>query len=171
MGVLSNLCLLLSLFNLGGSSLIKLSDCSSNALFNLTNATFDPSSAVGNSTLHLSMFVPKQVDNATATYVMSYGYIALPSMNEIVCARVDCPILPGILSTSITYPIPSYLAGSFKVKIMWQDLNRTELMCVSLSITPGTVGKEVALYSKYIFPPLMCPYYSNRSYIRAAKNA
>lgn len=168
MGLLSNV-LLLSLFNLGEASVVRVSDCSnSKSLFNLTNATF---AHAENSTLHLTMFVPRQVNNATATYAVTYGYVPFTPRSEIVCARVACPILPGLLSTNVTYPIPSYLLGTLNVKITWHDASYNELLCVALSVKPGTLSKDVVVYSNYIFPPLMCPYYSNSSYIRAVKKS
>lgn len=176
MGLLSNLCILLSFFNLNNALLnarVNVSDCSSpDALFNLTNATFVPDTGRygNNSTLLLSMDVPYKVDNGTASYTVAYGRGSFRPIKEIVCSKVDCPILPGSLSTSLTYPIPSYLAGPLNVTIRWEDLSHKELICVRLSIVPGNLGKEVSLYLNS-FPKKLCPYYSNASYIRAVKNA
>jgi len=117
------------------------------------------------------MFVPRQINNATATYSVTYGYVPFAPRSEIVCARVSCPILPGVLSTNVSYPIPTFLVGTLKAKITWHDASYNELLCVALLVKPGTLGKDLIVYSKNIFPPMTCPYYSNSSYIRAVKKS
>jgi hypothetical protein len=112
-------------------------DCSKGtALFTITSMSLTPDPPVigQNSTLDLSMLVPKDVVSGTATYSVTYNFIPLAPTVEDLCANVACPIQAGTLKTVSSIPIDSSLKGSITFKIEWKDASNTELMCVSVNV-------------------------------------
>lgn len=115
----------------------SVSDCSkATALFDITSMSFSPDPPVKgqNSTLLLSMNVPSEVAGGTATYSVTYNFIPLtPTVNDL-CLEVPggCPIQPGTLDTVSSIPFDDSLTGSLTLKIEWKDLQKQQLMCVSV---------------------------------------
>lgn len=130
------------------SALSSVSDCSNGrALFTLTSMTFSPDPTVPgeNSTLLLSMNVPTEVTNGTATYSTTYNFIPFSPTTDPLCyVTVDCPIQVGTLSTRSTYPIPADLKGTMQIRITWNDMDGNLLMCVAVNTKLG-INRSKAL--------------------------
>lgn len=153
-------------------------DCApTNSLFKFTRMSLSPDPAVKgqNSTLLLSMNVPEQIDAGTATYMITYNFIPLVPTTENLCNTVSCPIYPGTLTTTSSYPIDSSLSGSIQFRLSWKDNSSRNLMCVNLRTKVGPAAKQLLTYSdKPMLPLPMCPLYQNMSYktlIKAYKRA
>jgi len=131
------------------ASSASVTDCSNGAsLFRLTSMSFSPDPTVPgqNSTLLLSMKVPEEITNGTATYSTSYNFIPLkPTVDQLCDTTVPCPIVEGYLKTVSSYPIDKALSGSMTLKIEWSDLTGRQLLCVSIKTKLGDAGKQVAL--------------------------
>ena len=115
----------------------SVSDCSKGtALFTITSMSLRPDPPVigQNSTLSLSMLVPKDVVSGTATYSVTYNFITLAPTVEDLCANVACPIQTGTLKAVSSIPIDNSLKGSITFKIEWKDTSNNELMCVSVNV-------------------------------------
>lgn len=126
---------------LTASALSSVSDCSNGAaLFTLTSMSFSPDPTVPgeNSTLLLSMNVPTEVTNGTATYSTTYNFIPFSPTTDPLCyVTVDCPIQVGTLSTRSSYPIPADLKGTMQIRITWNDMDGNLLMCVAVNTKLG----------------------------------
>jgi len=146
---------ILSLLALCGSVGATVSDCSKGeSLFTLTSMSLTPDPPVRgqNSTLRLSMNVPEQVTNGTATYTVTYNFLPLrPTVDDLCDTTVPCPIAPGNLDTVSSYPFDNALSGSLVVRINWNDLTGRSLLCVSMNLKLGNAAKQVA---KYAWPRL-----------------
>ena len=127
----------------------SVSDCSSGkSLFTLTSMSFSPDPTVPgqNSTLLLSMSVPEEVTNGTATYSSTYNFLPLtPTVDDLCGVTVPCPIYVGTLDTVSSYPIDASLSGSLTLKIQWAELTGRQLLCVSIKTKLGNYMKQVAL--------------------------
>ena len=132
-----------------GSAYGSVSDCSNGAsLFKLTSMSFSPDPTIPgqNSTLLLSMKVPEEITNGTATYSTTYNFIPLkPTTDDLCGTTVPCPIAEGHLNTASSYPIDKALSGSMTLKVEWSDLTGRQLLCVTIKTKLGDAGKQVAL--------------------------
>jgi hypothetical protein len=146
---------ILSLLAFCASVGATVSDCSKGeSLFTLTSMSLTPDPPVRgqNSTLRLSMNVPEQVTNGTATYTVTYNFLPLrPTVDDLCDTTVPCPIAPGNLDTVSSYPFDNALSGSLVVRINWNDLTGRSLLCVSMNLKLGNAAKQVA---KYAWPRL-----------------
>ena len=127
-------------------SMSSVSDCSNGlSLFKLTSMSFspDPTVAGENSTLLLSMTVPEQIEDGTATYDTTYNFIPFSPTVDPLCEAVVCPIKTGVLDTVSSYPISNDLTGSLILKITWRDSLGKLLMCVSVRTTLGDATKQL----------------------------
>jgi hypothetical protein len=106
----------------------------------------DPTVPGQNSTLLLSMKIPEEINNGTATYTSTYNFIPLtPSTDDLCGTTVNCPIGEGYLDTLSTFPIDKSLTGSLTLKIVWADLTGRQLLCVMIKTKLGDAAKQVAL--------------------------
>ena len=140
--------LALLLAYLTSAALASVSDCSNGAsLFHLTSLSFSPDPTVPgqNSTLLLSMKIPEEITNGTATYSTTYNFIPLKPTIDDLCHTVACPIVPGSLNTRSSYPIDKTLSGSMTLKLEWKDLTGRQLLCVNVKTKLGDAAKQVAL--------------------------
>jgi hypothetical protein len=109
----------------------------------------DPTVPGQNSTLLLSMKIPEEINNGTATYTSTYNFIPLtPSTDELCGTTVNCPIGEGYLDTRSSFPIDKGLSGSLTLKIVWADLTGRQLLCVVIKTKLGDAAKQVALRYK-----------------------
>lgn len=142
---------LLALFGLTPVA-ASVADCSAGkSLFQLTSMSFSPDPTVPgqNSTLLLSMKIPEEINNGTATYTSTYNFIPLtPSTDDLCGTTVNCPIGEGYLDTLSTFPIDKSLSGSLTLKIVWADLTGRQLLCVMIKTKLGDAAKQVALRYK-----------------------
>lgn len=123
-------------------------DCSAGkSLFQLTSMSFSPDPTVPgqNSTLLLSMKIPEEITNGTATYTTTYNFLPLKPTTDDLCDTVVCPIKDGYLDTRSSFPIDASLSGTMTLKIQWADLTGRKLLCVQISTKLGDAGKQVAL--------------------------
>ena len=123
-------------------------DCSAGkSLFQLTSMSFSPDPTVPgqNSTLLLSMKIPEEITNGTATYTTTYNFLPLKPTTDDLCDTVGCPIKDGYLDTRSSFPIDASLSGTMTLKIQWADLTGRKLLCVQISTKLGDAGKQVAL--------------------------
>jgi len=130
----------------------SVADCSAGkSLFRLTSMSFSPDPTVPgqNSTLMLSMKIPEEINNGTATYMSTYNFIPLtPSTDDLCGTTVNCPIGEGYLDTLSSFPIDKSLTGSLTLKIVWADLTGRQLLCVMIKTKLGDAAKQVALRYK-----------------------
>jgi hypothetical protein len=142
---------LLALFSVSSVTPVTASvaDCSAGkSLFRLTSMSFSPDPTVPgqNSTLLLSMKIPEEINNGTATYTSTYNFIPLtPSTDDLCGTTVNCPIGEGYLDTLSSFPIDKSLTGSLTLKIVWADLTGRQLLCVMIKTKLGDAAKQVAL--------------------------
>jgi hypothetical protein len=145
---------LLALFSVSSVTPVTASvaDCSAGkSLFRLTSMSFSPDPTVPgqNSTLLLSMKIPEEINNGTATYTSTYNFIPLtPSTDDLCGTTVNCPIGEGYLDTLSSFPIDKSLTGSLTLKIVWKDLTGRQLLCVVIKTKLGDAAKQVALRYK-----------------------
>ena len=126
----------------------SVADCSAGkSLFRLTSMSFSPDPTVPgqNSTLLLSMKIPEEINNGTATYTSTYNFIPLTPTTDDLCDTVVCPIKDGYLDTLSSFPIDKGLSGSLTLKILWKDLTGRQLLCVLIKTKLGDAAKQVAL--------------------------
>lgn len=146
------------LFTLFSAAYASLSDCSSGqSLFKLTSMSFSPDPTVPgqNSTLLLSMDVPSEVTNGTATYAYTYNFLPFsPTVDPLCDVTVPCPIQVGTLNTRSSYPISADLSGSLQIKVSWSDLNGNLLMCVLINTKLGN-NKQLTVFKKILFGPAL----------------
>jgi len=138
---------LLALFGLTPVA-ASVADCSAGkSLFQLTSMSFSPDPTVPgqNSTLLLSMKIPEEINNGTATYTTTYNFLPLKPTTDDLCDTVVCPINDGYLDTRSSFPIDKSLSGVMSLKIQWTDLTGRQLLCVLVKTTLGDAGKQVAL--------------------------
>jgi hypothetical protein len=130
----------------------SVADCSAGkSLFRLTSMSFSPDPTVPgqNSTLLLSMKIPEEINNGTATYTSTYNFIPLtPSTDELCGTTVNCPIGEGYLDTRSSFPIDKSLSGSLTLKVVWRDLTGRQLLCVVIKTKLGDAAKQLALRYK-----------------------
>ena len=141
---------LLALFSVSSVTPVAASvaDCSAGkSLFHLTSMSFSPDPTVPgqNSTLLLSMKIPEEIYNGTATYMTAYNSFPLKPTTDDLCTTVQCPIADGYLDTRSSFPIDKSLSGIMTLKIQWADLTGRQLLCVLVKTTLGDAGKQVAL--------------------------
>ena len=121
---------------LAGLSSASVSDCSSgSSLFKLTSMSFAPDPPIPgqNSTLLLSMDVPEEINDGTATYSITMNYIPFqPTVDPLCDTTVPCPITVGPLNTVSSYPFPDTLSGALTMKIQWADGAGRQLLCVQI---------------------------------------
>jgi hypothetical protein len=170
MKVLSTLMLSLYTFASTSASVI---DCSAGkSLFSVTSMSFSPDPAVSgqNSTLNLSMNVPEQINDGTATYKITFNFVPVSTNSEKLCDIVPCPIMPGPLSIVSSYDFSGVPSGTIKADIKWVDMNSRNLLCVSISTKTGNDAKQLSVYSTKPFLPYpMCSIHQNITYQRLAK--
>jgi hypothetical protein len=120
------------------NALGSVTDCSKgSSIFKLTSMELipDPPIRGQNSTLSLSMNVPREVTSGTATYSVTYNYIPLAPVVEDLCTTLPdhCPIKVGQLNTYSSLPFDESLRGTINLKIEWKDTASLQLMCVSIN--------------------------------------
>jgi len=120
-------------------TLSSVTDCSKGSSeFKISSLTFlpDPPVKGANSTLQVSMNVPKEVTGGKATYSVKYNYIPLVPTTSDLCKEVPggCPILPGPLDVSSSFPIDPSLSGTVVVNIDWKDTANVQLLCISITM-------------------------------------
>lgn len=171
MRLLSTLMLCVATANASGS----VSDCSSPmALFNITSLKYLPDTTLTgkNSSLRISMDVPEVIYNGTASYEYQYNFMPFSPKPELLCSRINCPILPGKVTATLQYPVPRYLSGNLKIKITWKDQKKQELLCMIIRMSSGSAAKQLIEYRTKPFLPLpTCPTYMNHSFLEALKDA
>lgn len=96
--------------------------------------SFSPDPAVPgeNSTLLLSMTVPQEITDGTATYSTTFNFIPFSPTVEPLCGNIQCPILVGDLHTYSSFPIDPTLSGTLQLRIEWKDLSKVQLLCVEI---------------------------------------
>jgi len=136
------------------TALSSVTDCSNGkSLLTLTSMSFSPDPTVPgqNSTLLLSLDVPAEVTNGTATYTTTYNFIPFAPTTDPLCyVTVPCPIEVGTIQTRSSYPIPADLKGTLQIKVVWNDLDGNLLMCVSVSTKLGQrfrMSKDLVLFT------------------------
>lgn len=126
----------------------SVADCSKGkSLFQLMSMSFSPDPTVPgqNSTLLLSMKIPEEIYNGTATYTSTYNFLPLKPTVDDLCTTVQCPITEGTLDTLSTFPVDKGLSGRLTINIVWADLTGRQLLCVSINTMLGDAAKQLAL--------------------------
>ena len=136
-------------FLLSPVALSSVSDCSNGAsLFHPISMSFSPDPTVPgeNSTLLLSLKVPEELNNGTATYTTTYNFIPFAPTTDDLCGfTVPCPIQVGTLDTRSSYPIDPNLSGTMTIKVEWKDLTGRQLLCVFIKTTLGKATKQLTV--------------------------
>lgn len=145
--------IMLGLFiSLLATACASVSDCSNGkALFTIDSMSFSPDPTVPgqNSTLILSLSVPEQVTNGTATYTSTYNFLPLtPTVDDLCGVTVPCPINVGKLDTVSSYPIDASLYGTLTLKIEWAELTGRQLLCVTVKTKLGDAAKQLIVRKK-----------------------
>ena len=142
---------LTSLFALNASALV--SDCSNGkSLFTLTSMSISPDPPVRgqNSTLLLSMNVPEEINNGTATYTVTYNFMPFtPTVDDLCGITVPCPITVGTLDTVSSFPFDDTLSGTIIIRVNWNDLTGRSLLCVSMNLKLGNAAKQLVKRTKF----------------------
>ena len=139
----------LSALLLSPLALSSVSDCSNGAsLFHPVSMSFSPDPTVPgeNSTLLLSLKVPEELNNGTATYTTTYNFIPFAPTSDDPCGMtVACPIKEGTLDTRSSYPIDPNLSGTMTIKVEWKDLTGRQLLCIFIKTTLGKATKQLTV--------------------------
>jgi hypothetical protein len=127
------LALALSL-SLGNASV---TNCAPNSVFQITQLVLSPpdSAKVGeNVTLTLLYTSPVEVDSGTITTSVTYNFLPITPTVAPLCDSVPCPIGVGDHDGSSWFLVPSGISGTVVTKIVWTDVNATELLCINIKL-------------------------------------
>jgi hypothetical protein len=113
----------------------------------------DPPIAGTNSTLLLSMNVPEEINDGTATYTTTLNFIPFqPSTDPLCETTIPCPIKVGQLDTTSSYPFPEGISGTMTLKIQWADGAGRSLMCVQIKTSLGAAVNTTETIENGICP-------------------
>ncbi len=136
--------LFLAIASLASLASATLSDCSKGlSLFTIKSMSFspDPPTPGTNSTLLLSMNVPEEITDGTATYTTTLNFIPFqPTVDPLCETTIPCPIQVGQLDTVSSYPFPEGISGTMTLKIQWTDGTGRSLMCLQIKTSLASAG-------------------------------
>lgn len=115
----------------------SVTNCAPNSVFQITKLALDPpdKAKVGeNVTLALLYTSPVEVDSGTITTSVTYNFLPLTPTTAPLCGSAPCPIEVGDHDGSSWFVVPTGLSGTVVTKIVWTDVNSTELLCLNINM-------------------------------------
>jgi hypothetical protein len=129
-----NMLLLMCLFAAASASV---TNCGSNSVFEITQLILNPPNTVksgDNVSLTLLYTSPVEVDSGTITTSVTYNFLPLTPTTAPLCSSVPCPIGVGDHDGSSWFLVPTGVRGTVVTKIVWTDVNSTQLLCISINM-------------------------------------
>jgi type 1 fimbria pilin len=129
-----NMLFLMCLFAAASASV---TNCGSNSVFQITQLILDPPNTVksgDNVSLTLLYTSPVEVDSGTITTSVTYNFLPLTPTTAPLCSSVPCPIGVGDHDGSSWFLVPTGVRGTVVTKIVWTDVNSTQLLCISINM-------------------------------------
>jgi hypothetical protein len=115
----------------------SVTNCGSDSVFQITQLILDPPSSVvagQNVSLTLLYTSPVEVDSGTITTSVTYNFLPLTPTTAPLCNSVPCPIGVGDHDGSSWFLVPTGVRGTVVIKIVWTDVNSTQLLCISINM-------------------------------------
>jgi hypothetical protein len=115
----------------------SVTNCGSNSVFEITQLILNPPNTVksgDNVSLTLLYTSPVEVDSGTITTSVTYNFLPLTPTTAPLCSSVPCPIGVGDHDGSSWFLVPTGVRGTVVTKIVWTDVNSTQLLCISINM-------------------------------------
>ena len=115
----------------------SVTNCAPNSVFQITQLVLDPPTTVKvgeNVTLTLLYTSPVEVDSGTITTSVTYNFLPLTPTTAPLCDSAPCPIGVGDHDGSSWFLVPTGVKGTVVTKIVWTDVNSTQLLCISINL-------------------------------------
>ena len=115
----------------------SVTNCAPNSVFQITQLVLDPPTNVvsgQNVTLSLLYTSPVEVDSGTITTSVTYNFLPLTPTTAPLCDSAPCPIGVGDHDGSSWFLVPTGVKGTVVTKIVWTDVNSTQLLCISINL-------------------------------------
>ena len=131
----------MSILSMDMFAFASVTDCSNGkSAISLQSMSFSPDPTVPgeNSTLLLSMIVPKVITYGTVSYTTTYNFIPFsPTIEPLCTTTLPCPIQVGELKTVSSFPVDPTLSGTLSIKVEWTDGNALQLLCILIKTKLG----------------------------------
>jgi len=115
----------------------SVTNCAPNSVFQITQLILDPpdNDKVGeNVTLSLLYKSPVEIDSGTITTSVTYNFLPLTPTTAPLCGAAPCPIEIGDHDGSSWFVVPTGVSGTVVTKIVWTDVNSTQLLCINIKM-------------------------------------
>ena len=115
----------------------SVTNCGSDSVFQITQLILDPPNSVvvgQNVSLTLLYTSPVEVDSGTITTSVTYNFLPLTPTTAPLCSSVPCPIGVGDHDGSSWFLVPTGVRGTVVTKIVWTDVNSTQLLCIIINM-------------------------------------
>lgn len=115
----------------------SITNCAPNSVFQITQLALDPPTTVTagqNVSLNLIYTTPVEINDGTVTTSITYNFLPITPTVEPLCTSTTCPILIGYHDASSWYLMPTGVRGTVTTKIVWTDVNNTQLLCISMTL-------------------------------------
>jgi hypothetical protein len=139
--------LFLSLFSYVVASV---KDCGVSPLFTITELSQDPASTImanQNLSLTLKYYAPEEITTGTVTKSITLNFIPFSPSTEDLCANAPCPIPVGDHDGSSWSLFPSGVSGTLVSKVVWNDEQGRELLCVQSSLKAAAEDTSKAVWN------------------------
>jgi hypothetical protein len=115
----------------------SVTNCAPNSVFQITQLVLVPPTTVKvgeNVSLTLLYTSPVEVDSGTITTSVTYNFLPLTPTTAPLCSSAPCPIEVGDHDGSSWFLVPTGVRGTVVTKIVWTDVNSTQLLCISINL-------------------------------------
>ena len=112
-------------------------DCGQSPLFTITELSQIPADSISagqNLSLTLKYTAPEEIAAGTVTKSITLNFIPFAPTEEDLCANAACPITVGEHDGSSWSLFPSGVSGTLVSKVVWEDTQGRELLCVQSSL-------------------------------------
>jgi len=112
-------------------------NCGQNPLFTITELSQDPADSIvagENLNLHPKYTAPEEIAAGTVTKSITLNFIPFSPTEEDLCVNAPCPITVGEHDGSSWSLFPSGVSGNLVSKVVWEDSQGRELLCVQSSL-------------------------------------
>jgi hypothetical protein len=115
----------------------SITNCMPSSVFQITQLALEPPTYVSanqNVSLTLLYTTPVEVDAGSVTTSITYNFIPITPTVEDLCSSVECPIVTGAHDASSWFLMPTGVRGTVTTKVVWTDINNTQLLCISTTL-------------------------------------
>jgi hypothetical protein len=125
-------------------------NCGVNPLFTITELSQDPVDTImanQNLSLTLKYMSPEEITSGSVKKSITLNFIPFSPTTEDLCANTQCPITIGEHDGSSWSLFPSGVSGTLVSKVVWNDAQGRELLCVQSSLKASAEDKSKALWN------------------------